>query len=202
MKESKKKSEAKPFLKWAGGKRQILDHITAAIAPALSVEGTIAYAEPFVGSGAVLFEVLRRYPQKINKAYINDVNADLITTWRAVRDKPYDLIERLQFLKANYLAASQEKQKILFGEARERFNQRDNTDIDQAALLVFLNKTCFNGLYRVNSHNRFNVPHGRYKSPAIVDEEALLAASEILQEVEILNRDYEAMLSAVKKSSM
>lgn len=189
-----KKSKAGPFLKWAGGKTQILPALMDEMCPVLEGQHEITYVEPFVGSGAVLFEVLKMYPQNVSKVLVNDVNTDLVNIWRVVRDNPEELIEQLQRLRTEYLKLEEAQRKDYFLEIRRVFNQRKESLLKQASYLIFLNKTCFNGLYRVNRKNEFNVPHGRYSKPSVFDESAIRAAAELLQRVEIYNEDFVHLL--------
>lgn len=184
------KTKAKPFLKWAGGKTQLLPTIDSFLPKEFKREKTVTYIEPFVGGGAMLFFMLQKYPN-INKAIINDINPHLIKTYTIIRDNPYSLIDALKELQEKFkTAGSLETQKELFLNIRSRFNQKDLTDIEEAAFMIFLNRTCFNGLYRENSKGEFNVPFGRYSNPSICDESLIIADSEILQKVEILNGDF------------
>lgn len=180
----------KPFLKWAGGKSQILDDIRQKYPAGLSITIT-KYAEPFVGGGAVLFDVLGRYEMK--EVYISDINQELIQTYIAIRDNVTELVNFLKNLETKYIGASDDVRKEIYYAMRDRFNVLKSTDNDSAelpALFIFLNRTCFNGLYRVNSHGAYNVPQGRYKNPTICDERNLLAVSEKLQGVTIICADY------------
>ena len=138
---------------------------------------------------AVLFWILQEYPN-ITRAIINDINAKLICTYRVVKYDVENLIIELTRLQAEYLQLDEIARKKYFLAQREHFNENDKTDIETAALFIFLNRTCFNGLYRVNSKGKFNVPHGRYSNPKICDEETLRADSAVLQRVEILCGDF------------
>ncbi len=184
------RTKAKPFLKWAGGKTQLLPTIDSFLPEAFGREKNITYIEPFVGGGAMLFFMLQKYPN-IKKAIINDINPHLVTTYTIIRDNPYSLIDTLTDLQEKFRAAGDfEAQKELFLNIRFRFNQETLTDVEEAAYMIFLNRTCFNGLYRENSKGDFNVPFGRYSNPTICDESLLIADSELLQKVEILNGDF------------
>ena len=179
----------RPFLKWAGGKGQLL----AEISKYYPFDGAniTKYAEPFVGGGAVLFDILGKY--ELEAVYISDINAELINTYRAVRDSAGELIERLEKLKAGYLPLDGESRREVYITHRERFNSialGSGVDVEKAALMIFLNRTCFNGLYRVNRKGQFNVPIGSYKNPLICDAENLLAVSQKLQNVEIVCGDF------------
>lgn len=180
---------AKPFVKWVGGKTQLLDDIKKALPRNLSQINDVTYIEPFVGGGAVLFWILQEYPN-ITKAIINDINEELICTYRVIKSDVEKLILELTRIQAEYLALNEVARKDYFLSQRERYNEKNNSDIETAALFIFLNRTCFNGLYRVNSKGKFNVPHGRYMNPKICDEETLRADSVVLQRVEILCGDF------------
>ena len=180
---------AKPFVKWVGGKTQLLEDIKKALPRDLSQRENMTYIEPFVGGGAVLFWILQEYPN-ITRAVINDINAELISTYRVIQKNVESLIFELGQMQDQYLPLNDDARKDYFMVQRERFNEDDNTDIETAALFIFLNRTCFNGLYRVNSKGKFNVPHGRYSNPKICDEETLRADSALLQRVEILCGDF------------
>ena len=180
---------AKPFIKWVGGKTQLLEDIKNALPVDLSLRENVTYVEPFVGGGAVLFWILQEYPN-ITRAVINDINAELICTYRVIKNDVENLIFELRRLQEQYLPLNSEARKSFFITQRNRFNETEKTDVDTATLFIFLNKTCFNGLYRVNSKGKFNVPHGRYTNPIICDEKRLRADSALLQRVEILCGDF------------
>ena len=150
----------------------------------------MTYVEPFVGGGAVLFWILQEYPN-ITRAVINDINAELVCTYRVIRDNVDDLIDELGLLQEQYLSLDADGRKEYFLNQRDRFNGDEKSDIETAALFIFLNRTCFNGLFRVNSNGKFNVPHGKYANPKICDADTLRADSELLQRVEILCGDFE-----------
>lgn len=180
---------AKPFVKWVGGKTQLLGDIKKTLPRDLSQRAGMTYVEPFVGGGAVLFWILQEYPN-ITRAIINDINAELICTYQVIKSDVDSLIIELNRLQTEYLPLDEVFRKEYFLAQRERFNQRNSSEVETAALFIFLNRTCFNGLYRVNSKGAFNVPHGRYSNPKICDEETLRADSAILQRVEILCGDF------------
>jgi DNA adenine methylase len=181
-------SKAKPFVKWAGGKTQLLSQLEQSL-PERFCHESFTYVEPFVGGGAMLFYLLQKYPN-IQKAIINDINQDLITTYKVVKKKPHELIAELHILENEYKSLGTDERKQYFLTKRELFNQKDSDETLTAALFIFLNRTCFNGLYRVNSKGLFNVPHGRYANPRICDEETILADSKILKRVTILCGDF------------
>lgn len=183
--------KAKPFVKWVGGKTQLLEEVRKSLPARLSQYNDITYVEPFVGGGAVLFWILQEYPN-ISRAIINDINKELICTYRVIKEDVDNLIDALEQLDAQYKSKSQEERKQFFIDKRSRFNTKNISEIETAALFIFLNRTCFNGLYRVNSKGEFNVPHGKYANPKICDRENLLAVSKLLQRVEIFCGDFEA----------
>lgn len=177
-------TEAKPFLKWAGGKGQLLSQLAEYLPKEIS-EKPISYIEPFVGGGAMLFYILQHY-SNIRKAVINDVNEDLILTYRIIKDDVESLIANLNKLEKDYLAiADQEGRSQVYYEVRERYNQHIGDSIERASQLLFLNKTCFNGLFRVNRRGLFNVPFGKYTNPTICNAAVLRADSELLQSVQV-----------------
>ena len=187
----------KPFLKWAGGKGQLLKNIASSLPEHLEQSKDIVYVEPFVGSGAVLFWILKNY-KNVKKAVINDINEDLINSYLSIKYEIDKLLKELKKIEDNYYGLKAEEQReTFFLEQREGFNNRNNDTVKHSALLIFLNKTCFNGLYRVNSKNKFNVPFGRYKNPKICDAENLKAVNQALQNVIILNNDFEDTLKEV-----
>ena len=184
------KTKAKPFLKWAGGKTQLLPTIDSFLPDTFRREDDVTYIEPFVGGGAMLFFMLQKYPN-IKRAIVIDINPHLIKTYTVIRDEPFSLIDTLNELQNAFKALVEyDKQKDFYLDIRNRFNQATLTDVEEAAYMIFLNRTCFNGLYRENSKGGFNVPFGRYANPTICDEELILADSELLQKVELLNGDF------------
>lgn len=182
-------NQAKPFVKWVGGKTQLLDDIKKSLPCDFSQRQEVTYVEPFVGGGAVLFWILQEYPN-ISRAIINDINAELVCTYRVIKNDVDNLIIELSRLQAEYLSLDEINRKKYFLAQRERFNEKYCSELDKAALFIFLNRTCFNGLYRVNSKGKFNVPHGKYSNPKICDAKTLRADSAILQRVEILCGDF------------
>ncbi len=193
---------AKPFLKWAGGKGQLITDIQKVL-PKQFVNQKFTYLEPFVGSGAVLFWMLENFPN-IEKAVINDINSDLTNVYKIIASKPQELISILKQFQKEYheLELFPEKKKLYYYEKRELFNKRSTNKTTQAALFIYLNRTCFNGLFRVNKSNGFNVPIGSYKKPTICDSENILAVSEALQKVEILTGDYQKTIKYAERPAL
>lgn len=191
----------KPFLKWAGGKGQLLKEIERYY-PFES--GNITkYAEPFVGGGAVLFDILNKYD--LDEIYISDINAELINTYRVIRDDIDALIEMLFGMQNDFIPMNDDDRKAYYMKKRERFNELkaydENINIEKAALMIFLNRTCFNGLYRVNKKGLFNVPMGAYKNPLICDENNLRAVSDKMQNVKIVCGDYKASYDFIDENT-
>lgn len=192
----------KPFLKWAGGKGQLLSEIEKYYP--FENKKITKYAEPFVGGGAVLFDILGKY--KLEKVYISDINAELINTYQIIRDDIDKLISMLSIMQSEFVPMNTERRKAYYLTKRERFNDlkingNKSVNIEKAALMIFLNKTCFNGLYRVNKKGLFNVPMGSYKNPLICDEENLRAVSEKLQDVTIVCGDYKESAAFIDDST-
>lgn len=183
----------KPFIKWAGGKSQLLNEIRRAYPNGLGNTVT-KYAEPFVGGGAVLFDVLNSY--QFEAVYISDINRELINTYTAIKDNVTGLTTLLNKMQEQYSPADMEQRKLYFYDKRTRFNELiaqesiTSDSVECAALFIFLNKTCFNGLYRVNSRGLYNVPMGVYKNPFICDADNLESISQKLKNVTILCDDY------------
>lgn len=181
----------KPFIKWVGGKSQLIGQLDAQLPADFDSLEDVTYIEPFVGGGAMFFYMLQHYPN-INHAIINDINQDLTTCYRTVRDNPKELIASLQDIENTYLSLNtEEARKEFFMVVRNRYNEKNLDPIENTTKFFFLNKTCFNGLYRVNKKGLFNVPFGRYSNPTICNPETILKDSELLQRVEILNGDFE-----------
>ena len=180
----------KPFVKWAGGKSQLVSEIRNCYPEELG-KSIRKYAEPFVGGGAILFDVLNNYD--LDQVYISDTNAELINTYIQVRDNVSSLVGLLKEYEDKYLPLTTESRKDVYYEKRARFNELKTTkqlNEESAALFIFLNRTCFNGLYRVNSKGQYNVPMGAYKNPQICDEKNLRMASKALAGVTIKCADY------------
>lgn len=193
---------AKPFIKWVGGKSQLIEQLDKQLPADFDNWENVTYIEPFVGGGAMLFYLLQRYPN-IKYAVINDINSDLTTCYQTVRDMPEQLILSLCDIESAYLGLqSEDARKEFFLTARERYNQKNLDPIENTTLFFFLNRTCFNGLYRVNKKGLFNVPFGKYVNPTICNSEIIRKDSELLQRVEILNGDFEATFEYAKGNTL
>lgn len=185
--------KAKPFIKWAGGKGQLIEQLEALFPRDLATRKNLTYVEPFVGGGAMVFYMLSKY-HNITRVVINDFNSDLVCTYKVIRDNPNSLIELLAKFQEEYRdCPNEDAKKSYYLKKRETYNLKKATPVETAALFVFLNRTCFNGLYRVNSKGLYNVPFGKAVNPQICDKETLKADSELLQNVEILNGDFEGV---------
>ena len=178
----------KPFVKWAGGKSQLLNDIRAKYPEKID-----KYCEPFVGGGAVLLDVLANcHPKEV---LINDINAELANTYSQIKNSIDELIEMLSEMQETFWAKNDNDRKVMYLAKREHFNDLkvngdEQINLEKAALFIFLNKTCFNGLYRVNRKGLFNVPIGSYKKPPICDAENLRLISGLLKNVQIKCGDY------------
>lgn len=176
------KSETYPIVKWVGGKRQLMFELIKNMPKSYN-----RYFEPFIGGGALFFEL------QPEQAYISDMNEELINLYSIVRDNVYELIDDL---------SKHEVSKEYFLEIRniDRTEQyTELSDVERASRFIYLNRTCFNGMYRVNSQGQFNVPFGHYKNPRIIDENNLLNCSELLKKTEIKCADFSEILTKVKK---
>lgn len=188
--EKETKTELKPFLKWVGGKSQLINELEKFL-PVDGEQVATKYAEPMVGGGALLFSILSKYD--FEELYISDINAELINAYVVVRDSVDLLVEKLTEMQTIFLPMNENGRKYFYYNARDKFNAlklTEETSVDKASLFIFLNKTCFNGLYRVNKKGQFNVPMGAYKNPTICDENNLRNISTALQNVQIVCGDY------------
>lgn len=183
---------AKPFLKWAGGKSQLLPQFEAHYPQELITGAIRRYVEPFLGGGAIFLAIAQRYP--IQQAYLTDINPELILVYRVVQRDVANLLAQLEEHQANYDARHGEERSRYYYMIRDQYNaqraeisftQYSSTWVTRAARMIFLNKTCFNGLFRVNGKGEFNVPFGRYKNPAICDGENLRRVSALLSKAEL-----------------
>lgn len=200
--------QAKPFLKWAGGKSQLLSQFEDFYPTELKQGKIEKYIEPFIGGGSVFLAVAQKY--KISSAYLSDVNPEIILAYKVIQKYPHELIERLQKIYRDYQDLTAEKKQEFYYKIRQDYNlQKSQIDfqhyslvwISRVAMLIFLNRTCFNGLFRLNNQGLFNVPHGRYKNPRILDEENLIAVSQLLKVAEIKLGDFERCEEVITSNS-
>ena len=188
-------SKAKPFLKWAGGKTQLLPEIESRLPESIKTGEIDTYVEPFVGGGAVFFHIAQKY-ESIKHFYLFDINEDLVNCYNTIKSDVDSLVEKLKTLEKKFYARKRPQQKDYYYQLRNEFNSDRST-----AKLIFLNKTCYNGLYRVNSKGEFNVPFGDYKKPTICNEDNLRAVSGILQSAEIICGDFEISKEYITKKT-
>ena len=183
----------RPFLKWAGGKGQLLEQFDALFP---SPENVNRYFEPFLGSGAVFFHLMNQQRIAGIPVFLSDINGTLMDLWMHLRDEPSAVIQQLRKLQLAYDPQVPE----IYYTNRERFNALGAvSSIEKSALFIALNRTCFNGLYRENSKGHFNVPVGRYANPRILDEENLWAVHQTLQGIDLQNRPYVDVLHTAQK---
>lgn len=183
-----KNIQARPFLKWVGGKGQLLAQFEQYYPKDFN-----NYFEPFIGGGAVFFNL------SPTKASINDVNTTLISAYKNIKDQPKEIIKILLKLENKYRNGDLENQKELFYKIREQFNKLSDSELKKTAYLIFLNKTCFNGMYRENSKGEFNTPFGKYKNPKILDRENILKVSKILEHTKLTSVSFEKAVANAKK---
>lgn len=198
-----KYSAARPFIKWVGGKGQLLQQLNTSLPQELH-EDSFTYVEPFVGGGAMLFYMLQNFVN-IRRVVINDINRNLTEAYANIKQEPEGIVYRLKHIEQQYLGIkSEDARKEFYLEMRRRFNEDALNSLDKTALLIFLNRTCFNGLYRENAKGFFNVPFGRYANPTICNEEVIYADSELLNryDVQILNGDFKATAKAIDNAGL
>lgn len=197
------KKIVRPFVKWAGGKASLIPQITKYYPEALKTGCINKYVEPFVGGGAILLDVLQKY--EIKKAYAYDTNQDLVNAYNVIKTNVDDLIKKLKKYEDEYIGLDMESRKEYYYDVRSEYNSSEiktgKLSVKRASEFIFLNRTCFNGLYRVNQSGDFNVPMGKYKNPTICDEENLRNLSELLQNVEIICGDYQDTLELVDNNT-
>lgn len=191
----------KPFVKWVGGKSQLIGELEKML-PTDGEKVLTKYCEPMVGGGALLFNILSKYD--FEELYISDINSELINAYQVIKTNVDSLIEKLQEMQMLYYPMDENGRKFYYYSIRDKFNNVnlcETTAIDKAAYFIFLNKTCFNGLYRVNRKGQFNVPMGAYKNPMICDEENLLNINKVLQNVTIVCGDYSLAKQFIDKDT-
>ena len=193
---------ARPFVKWAGGKGQLLDILKANLPVGMGY--TISrYAEPFVGGGALLFALLNEYT--FEEVYINDNNKELINVFKVIKSDCEELICKLEILQEEYKNLDAEQQQIYYYNKRDKFNDielNEETSLEKASLFIFINKTCFNGLYRVNKAGKFNVPAGKYKNPLICDKDNLRNIASKIQNVVMRSCDYHDVVNFADEKTL
>lgn len=193
----------RPFVKWAGGKGSLIPQLNNFYPYELKNGIIERYIEPFVGGGAVLIDILQKYD--VQEAYAFDINIDLINSYNVIKNNVEDLITNLKQMETEYLQLEQEERKNYFYNKRDEYNNYRLEGIEQniqrAAQFIYLNRICFNGLYRVNKAGKFNVPMGNYKNPTICDEENLRNLSELIQNVQFQYGDYRRSMEYVTENT-
>ncbi len=193
----------RPFVKWAGGKGSLIPQLNNFYPYELKNGIIERYIEPFVGGGAVLIDILQKYD--VQEAYAFDINIDLINSYNVIKNNVEDLITNLKQLETEYLQLGQEERKNYFYNKRDEYNNyelRENEqNIQRAAEFIYLNRTCFNGLYRVNKSGKFNVPMGSHKNPTICDEDNLRNLSQLIQNVQFQYGDYKKSTEYVTENT-
>lgn len=197
------KEKVRPFVKWAGGKGSLIPQITKYYPEDLKTGVIDKYVEPFVGGGAVLIDILQKYDVK--EAYAYDTNKDLINAYNVIKTDVNSLINKLKKYEDEYISLEMEDRKKYYYDVRSEYNSSEikegKISLKRAAEFIFLNRTCFNGLYRVNQSGDFNVPMGKYKNPTICDEENLEALSKLIKNVEFICGDYQTTEEIVDKNT-
>lgn len=200
-KTSKRTDNVHPFVKWVGGKGQLIDILKNNLPSGIGTSIT-KYAEPFVGGGALLFDLINHF--EFDEIYINDNNKELINTYNAVKYCSEQLVVELKNIEIQYNNLPEIEQQAFYYKKRTRFNElvlSEKTSLEKALLFIFLNKTCFNGIYRVNKKGEFNVPFGKRKVANLCNEENIYKASELLRKVVIRSCDYRDVLSFADEST-
>ena len=195
--------KVRPFVKWAGGKGSLIPQLNNFYPYELKAGIIERYIEPFVGGGAVLIDILQKY--NIQEVYAFDINIDLINSYNVIKNNVEELIENLKHMETEYLGLGQEERKNYFYNIRNEYNnyelERDEQNVQRAAQFIYLNRTCFNGLYRVNKNGKFNVPVGSYKNPTICDEQNLRQLSQLIQNVNFQYGDYSRSMEYVTENT-
>ena len=193
----------RPFVKWAGGKGSLIPQLNNFYPYELKNGIIERYIEPFVGGGAVLIDILQKYD--VQEAYAFDINIDLINSYNVIKNHVEDLITNLKQMETEYLQLEQEERKNYFYNKRDEYNnytlKENEQNIQRAVQFIYLNRTCFNGLYRVNKAGKFNVPMGSHKNPTICDEENLRNLSKLIQNVQFQYGDYKRSMKYVTENT-
>lgn len=202
--------ETKPFLKWAGGKTQLVKEIERQLPEKIKKSRKIEkYFEPFVGGGAFFFYLASNY--KVKNAYLYDINKELILTYKVIKNDHEKLIDELIQLEEEFLDKNEVDRKKFYLKIRKKFNDELSTfDFDnyslkfvkRASYTIFMNKTCFNGLFRLNKKAEFNVPMGKYKNPRICDKENIKNVAKVLKNVNIFNKSFIESERLIDKKSL
>jgi DNA adenine methylase len=208
IKQIKLVPSARPFLKWAGGKTQLLGEFNKRLPKELKTGEITKYAEPFIGGGAVFFSLNQKF--SFEQCTICDANEELILAYRVIKKSVKQLIDKLEILESEYLAKDEKNRELLYYEVRDVFNRRlpemnfqkyGPGWVERAAWIIFLNHTCFNGLFRVNRKGEFNVPFGKYKNPEILNENNLNDVATLLKTTRLVLGDFTECKKFVDEAS-
>lgn len=200
--------QAKPFLKWAGGKKQLINELDYRLPFVLKSGKIKKYIEPFVGAGALLFHIHNNY--SVQEYIICDINKELYICYRSIKEDLEQVINELEKLKESYFTLDLIERQDFYYKIRDDYNNQINGFnylnhnsqwSHRTALTIFLNRTCFNGLFRVNSKGQFNVPYGKYSNPYIYDVHNLLAVNSVLEKTTILSGDFEVTRDYIDENS-
>lgn len=195
--------KVRPFVKWVGGKSKLIPQMEQYYPKELKENKIDVYIEPFVGGGAILIDILKKY--NIKKAYAFDINKNLINCYNIIKDKVESLVLELKKLEEEYLKLDDENRKEYYYDIRKKYNsiniENENEALEKTTYFIFLNKTCFNGLYRENRRGQFNVPIGKYKNPTIFDEENLIELSKLIKNVTFINGDYRESYKYIEENT-
>lgn len=195
--------KVRPFIKWVGGKSKLIPQMEQYYPKELKKNKIEVYIEPFVGGGAILIDILKKY--NIKKAYAFDINENLINCYNIIKDKVDSLVLNLKKLEKEYLKLDDENRKEYYYDIRKKYNsiniENEKEALEKTTYFIFLNKTCFNGLYRENRRGQFNVPIGKYKNPTICDEENLIELSKLIKNVTFINGDYRESYKYIEENT-
>lgn len=189
---------AKPFVKWVGGKTNLLKILDSHLPSDFDSQEKVTYIEPFVGGGAMLFHMLEKHPN-IGRVVINDINKDLIRCYQLIKEDPQTLIDLLAPFEQKYYDLDDDKREQFYYKVREKYNKDNLSENERAACMMFLNITCFRGIYRENSSGGYNVPFGHYSKPKICNTDIIMADHEALKKVTIIYGNYKNILSHLGK---
>lgn len=195
--------KVRPFVKWVGGKSKLIPQMEQYYPKELKENKIDVYIEPFVGGGAILIDILKKY--NIKKTYAFDINKNLINCYNIIKEKVDSLVLELKKLEKEYLKLDDENRKEYYYDIRKKYNsinvENEKEALEKTTYFIFLNKTCFNGLYRENRRGQFNVPVGKYKNPTICDEKNLIELSKLIKNVTFINGDYRESYKYIEENT-
>lgn len=195
--------KVRPFVKWVGGKSKLIPQMEQYYPKELKENKIDVYIEPFVGGGAIIIDILKKY--NIKKTYAFDINKNLINCYNIIKEKVESLVLNLKKLEEEYLKLDDENRKEYYYDIRKKYNsinvENEKEALEKTTYFIFLNKTCFNGLYRENRRGQFNVPIGKYKNPTICDEKNLIELSKLIKNVTFINGDYRESYKYIEENT-